>query len=74
MTEWFKPQRTSLPRNSKNWSLLSLLDQSPLFDVAMIDACVGCDDYRKNLATLQWASKQVLRIASQNAKKIIRTG
>ena len=27
------------------------LDQSPLFDVAMIDACVGCDDYRKNLAT-----------------------
>ena len=21
------------------------LDQSPLFDVAMIDACVGCDDY-----------------------------
>ena len=50
------------------------LDQSPLFDVAMIDACVGCDDYRKNLATLQWASKQVQRIASQNAKKIIRTG
>jgi nucleolar GTP-binding protein len=50
------------------------LDQSPLFDVAMIDACVGCDDYRKNLGTLQWASKQVQRIASQNAKKIIRTG
>lgn len=50
------------------------LDQSPLFDVAMIDACVGCDEYRKNLATLQWASKQVQRIASQNAKKIIRTG
>ena len=50
------------------------LDQSPLFDVAMIDACVGCDEYRKNLATLQWASKQVLNIASQNAKKIIRTG
>ena len=50
------------------------LDQSPLFDIAMIDACVGCDDYRKNLAALQWAGKQVLRIASQNAKKIIRTG
>ena len=50
------------------------LDQSPVFDVAMIDACVGCDEYRKNLATLQWASKQVQRIASQNAKKIIRTG
>ena len=50
------------------------LDQSPLFDVAMIDACVGCDEYRKNLATLQWAAGQVQRIASQNAKKIIRTG
>ena len=50
------------------------LDQSPLFDVAMIDACVGCDDYRKHLATLQWAAKHVQRIASQNAKKIIRTG
>ena len=53
---------------------LAVLDQSPLFDVAMIDACVGCDDYRKNLATLQWASKQVQQVASQNAKKIIRTG
>jgi len=50
------------------------LDQSPLFDVAMIDACVGCDEYRKNLATLQWAAGQVQRIAGQNAKKIIRTG
>ena len=50
------------------------LDQSPLFDVAMIDACVGCDEYRKNLATLQWAAGQVQRIASQNTKKIIRTG
>ncbi|MCH1541236.1 MAG: 50S ribosome-binding GTPase [Candidatus Poseidonia sp.] len=50
------------------------LDHSPLFDVAMIDACVGCDEYRKNLATLQWAANQVQRIAGQNAKKIIRTG
>jgi nucleolar GTP-binding protein len=49
------------------------LDQSPLFDVAMIDACVGCDEYRKNLATLQWGAGQVQRIAGQNAKKIIRT-
>ena len=38
------------------------LDQSPLFDVAMIDACVGCDEYRKNLATLQWAAGQVLSL------------
>ena len=44
------------------------LDQSPLFDIAMIDACVGCDEYRQNLAALQWAGKQVQRIASQNAK------
>jgi nucleolar GTP-binding protein len=49
------------------------LDQSPKFDVAMIDACVGCDDYRHNLSMLQWASKQVLNIAGQNSKKIIRT-
>lgn len=50
------------------------LNHSPLFDVAMIDACVGCDDYRQNLATLQWAAGQVQKIAGQNAKKIIRTG
>ena len=25
------------------------LDHIPEFDYAMIDACVGCDDYRKNL-------------------------
>ena len=49
------------------------LDQSPLFDVAMIDACVGCDAYRKHLATLQWAAGQVQKIAGQNAKKILRT-
>ncbi|MFB1005979.1 MAG: 50S ribosome-binding GTPase [Candidatus Poseidoniaceae archaeon] len=50
------------------------LDQSPTFDVAMIDACVGCDDYRHHLSMLQWGSKQVLSIGGQNAKKIIRTG
>jgi nucleolar GTP-binding protein len=49
------------------------LDQSPRFDVAMIDACVGCDDYRHHLSMLQWAAKQVLNIAGQNTKKIIRT-
>jgi len=50
------------------------LDRSPMFDIAMIDACVGCDDYRQNLAALQWAAGQVQRIAGQNAKKIIRAG
>lgn len=50
------------------------LDQSPQFDVSMIDACVGCDDYRHHLSMLQWGGKQVLNIASQNSKKIVRTG
>ena len=49
------------------------LDQSPQFDVSMIDACVGCDDYRHHLSMLQWASNQITKIASQNSKKIIRT-
>ena len=49
------------------------LDQSPQFDVSMIDACVGCDDYRHHLSMLQWASNQISRIATQNTKKIIRT-
>jgi nucleolar GTP-binding protein len=50
------------------------LDQSPQFDVAMIDACVGCDDYRHHLSMLQWGAKRVNSIAAQNSKKIIRTG
>ena len=50
------------------------LDQSPQFDVSMIDACVGCDDYRHHLSMLQWGGKQVLNIAGQNSKKIVRTG
>jgi nucleolar GTP-binding protein len=50
------------------------LDQSPQFDVAMIDACVGCDDYRHNLSMLQWGAKRVNSIAAQNSKKIVRTG
>ena len=49
------------------------LDQSPQFHVSMIDACVGCDDYRHHLSMLQWASNQISRIATQNTKKIIRT-
>jgi nucleolar GTP-binding protein len=49
------------------------LDQSPQFDVSMIDACVGCDDYRHHLSMLQWASNQITKIATQNSKKIIRT-
>lgn len=50
------------------------LDQSPQFDVSMIDACVGCDDYRHHLSMLQWASNQISKIATQNTRKITRTG
>ena len=49
------------------------LDQSPQFDVAMIDACVGCDDYRHHLSMLQWGAKRINSIAAQNSKKIVRT-
>ena len=49
------------------------LDQSPQFDVSMIDACVGCDDYRHHLSMLQWAANQISNIATQNTRKITRT-
>ena len=49
------------------------LDQSPQFDVAMIDACVGCDDYRHHLSMLQWGANRINSIAAQNSKKIVRT-
>jgi nucleolar GTP-binding protein len=49
------------------------LDQSPQFDVSMIDACVGCDDYRHHLSMLQWAAKRITAISGQNSKKIVRT-
>jgi len=49
------------------------LDQMPIFDKAMVDACVGCDDYRHHLSMLGWASKQMRKIAKQNSDKIIRT-
>ena len=29
----------------------------------MIDACVGCDDYRHHLSMLQWAANQISKIA-----------
>ena len=49
------------------------LDHSPQFDVSMIDACVGCDDYRHHLSMLQWAANQISKIATQNTRKITRT-
>ena len=49
------------------------LDQTPQFDFALIDACVGCDEYRHHLSNLQWAAHQIMKVSSQNAKKITRT-
>lgn len=50
------------------------LDRMPLFDKAMVDACVGCDDYRHHLSMLKWGGRQVNQIGKQNAVKIIRSG
>lgn len=50
------------------------LDRMPLFDKAMVDACVGCDDYRHHLSMLKWGGKQVNQIGKQNAVKIVRSG
>ena len=61
---------TMLTETVKTWPSL---DQSPQFDVAMIEACVGTDDYRHHLSMLQWGASQVQRIATQNTRKIIRT-
>ena len=49
------------------------LDRMPDFDQSMIEAAVGTDMYRKNLASLQWAASQIRVVASQNVKKIIST-
>ena len=49
------------------------LDQMPIFDKAMVEACVGCDNYRHHLSMLGWGSKQMRKIAKQNSDKIIRT-
>ena len=49
------------------------LDQMPIFDRAMVDACVGCDDYRHHLSMLGWGSKQMRKISKQNVAKITRT-
>jgi len=42
------------------------------FDRALVDAAVGCDDYRKNLGTLQWAAERAQRISGEAQTKILR--
>lgn len=59
-----------LEDTEKGWPSL---DKLPLFDKAMVEACVGCDDFRHHLSMLGWGAKQMRRIAKQNAMKIIRT-
>ena len=49
------------------------LDKLPVFDEAMVEAAVGCDDYRHHLSMLQWGAKQVRNITGQNQRKITRT-
>ncbi len=49
------------------------LDRMPLFDKAMVEACVGCDDYRHHLSMLGWGATQMRKIAKQNVAKIVRS-
>lgn len=48
------------------------LDRMSAFDVAMVEAAVGCDDYRQSLGACQWAAGKVIEISAQNAKKLRR--
>jgi len=51
------------------WPSLNALTE---FDRALVDAAVGCDDYRKNLGTLQWAAEKSQRISGEAQSKILR--
>ncbi|HJL55152.1 MAG: 50S ribosome-binding GTPase [Candidatus Thalassarchaeaceae archaeon] len=51
------------------WPSLNALTE---FDRALVDAAVGCDEYRRNLAALQWAAEQSHRIAGEAQRKILR--
>ena len=44
------------------WPSLNALSE---FDRALVDAAVGCDEYRKNLGTLQWAAERSQRISGE---------
>tara|TARA_B100000959_G_scaffold144179_1_gene151425 strand:- start:14409 stop:15443 length:1035 start_codon:yes stop_codon:yes gene_type:complete len=51
------------------WPSLNALTE---FDRALVDAAVGCDDYRKNLGTLHWAAEKSQRISGEAQSKILR--
>jgi len=48
------------------------LDQMSKFDVAMVEAAVGEDQYRKSLGACQWAGRTCLQIANHNKRKLSR--
>jgi nucleolar GTP-binding protein len=51
------------------WPSLNALSD---FDQALVDAAVGADDFKQNLASLQWASDQVNKISGEAQRKILR--
>ena len=48
------------------------LDRMSLFDVSVVEAAVGCDDYRQSLGACQWAANMCQEIGNQNEKKLRR--
>lgn len=59
-----------LMNHVKSWPSIENLE---MFDIALIDAAVGLDEYKHNLSMLQWCAKQIKSVAKQNTEKIIRT-
>jgi len=51
------------------WPSLNALTE---FDRSLVDAAVGCDDYKRNLASLQWAAERSQRISGEAQAKILR--
>ncbi|RAH04893.1 MAG: GTPase [Methanobacteriota archaeon] len=51
------------------WPSLNALME---FDRALVDAAVGCDDYKRNLGALQWAAERSQRISGEAQSKILR--
>ena len=59
-----------LMNHVKSWPSIENLE---LFDISLIDAAVGLDDYKHNLSMLQWCAKQIQSVAKQNTDKLIKT-
>ncbi len=51
------------------WPSLNALTE---FDRALVDAAVGCDDYKRNLGALQWAAERAQRISGEAQGRILR--